>query len=89
MILMVFVQETQIPFGIGLRILVQRESEIPMKVYDTEADGESFVTQEGQVLDTWKDKFSQLYNVTTEDFKFNDDFKNFIMNEKYQLVEEI
>ena len=60
-----------------------------MKVYDIEAGGESFVIQEDLVLDTWKGEYSKLYNVITEDFKFNDDFKNFIMNEKHQLGEEI
>ena len=53
-----------------------------MKVYDSEVGEESFVTQEGMVLDKWKDEFSKLYNVTTEYFKFNDDFKNFITNLK-------
>ena len=65
----------------------KRKSDIKMKVYNFEVGGELFVTHEDHVFDTWKKKCCKLYNLTTEDFIFNDVFKNFITNEKYQLDE--
>ena len=58
-------------------------------MYDSETCGEPFVTHQSQVTGTlYRGEFSKPYNVTTQDFKLNDDVKKFIMNEKHQLVEE-